>query len=260
MQSIIPSDVSVMTINLRFGLADDGLNSWKYRQKCYPTLFESYHPDFIGVQEANDFQVDYLQEILGEYAYIGRREPATERWQHNVVYHKKSWNCLQAERIYLSETPTVESRFSGSKWPRQCVIGVFENNGRHIVHANTHFDFDSVVQVKSARLVLDTIKRLSSGYPVFVTGDFNSEPGSPSYREFTDENQDEGPFLESFAGQSVYTHHGFTGNRAGGHLDWILYRGGLTVLEKKIIDDKFNGLYPSDHFPVYSVLRFLPSA
>ena len=60
---------SVMTFNLRFGLADDGDNAWKYRKKAFPFLFRRYQPDFIGFQEANNFQTEYLAALLDRYDF-----------------------------------------------------------------------------------------------------------------------------------------------------------------------------------------------
>ncbi|MEJ2658898.1 MAG: hypothetical protein P8012_17210 [Desulfobacterales bacterium] len=86
-----------MTLNLRFGLADDGPNNWQYRKKGFPVLFDAYPTDFFGFQEANDFQIDYLDNILKEYHYIGKRSPSPSFWQNNVIFHKKSWACIHHE-------------------------------------------------------------------------------------------------------------------------------------------------------------------
>jgi endonuclease/exonuclease/phosphatase family metal-dependent hydrolase len=80
---------TVMSLNLRFGLADDGDNSWQNRKSAYPALFESAEPDFIGMQEANDFQIDDLVRILPDYRYIGKLDPSPTFWQNNVIFHKK---------------------------------------------------------------------------------------------------------------------------------------------------------------------------
>jgi len=57
---------SVLTLNLRFGLADDGANNWRYRKIGFQPFLEKYRMDFIGFQEANDFQIDFLHNILPE--------------------------------------------------------------------------------------------------------------------------------------------------------------------------------------------------
>jgi endonuclease/exonuclease/phosphatase (EEP) superfamily protein YafD len=57
-------------------------------------------------------------------------------------------------------------------------------------------------------------------------------------------------FEDSFGDSHSYTFHGFTGKAMGGHIDWILYRGDIAPLNRKIVRERFSGLFPSDHFPV----------
>lgn len=241
---------SVMTINLRFGLAEDGPNNWIYRKNSYRALFSLHQPDFIAMQEANDFQIDYLQEILKSYQYIGRRLPAPAGWQDNILFYHNSWHCRLQERFYLSETPSTYSMLPKSKWPRQFVIGLFEKACRSLVCANTHFDFDDSVQVRSAQIILNKLSHFSSETPVVLMGDFNNRPFSNAYMELTSPEKTENALTEIFQTASACTHHAFTGECKGGHIDWILYRGPIRNIDKRVIVEKFEDKYPSDHFPV----------
>jgi endonuclease/exonuclease/phosphatase family metal-dependent hydrolase len=51
-------------------------------------------------------------------------------------------------------------------------------------------------------------------------------------------------------GESVTTFHDFTGKETGHHIDWILYSKGLTPISEQVIQDSFDGFFPSDHYPV----------
>ncbi len=244
-----PGTFSVMTFNLRFGLADDGPNCWENRKRVYPPLFEAYQPDFIGFQEVNNFQADFLCRLLDGYDFIGRRESSSRSWQNNLIFYRKQWTCRAARHLFLSSTPRVESRLDGSRWPRQCTLGLFEQGKMTVVMANTHFDFSEAVQVRSAGLVVDFLSKFSpessTDLPTVVTGDFNSLPGGGAHRAFVDNG-----FEDAFENAHTYTFHGFTGRDRGGHIDWILFRGGITPLNRKIVRERFSGLFPSDHFPV----------
>jgi len=252
--------ISVLTLNLRFGLADDGTNNWRYRKKCFPSLFEKYRVDFIGFQEANDFQIDFLNNILPEYDFIGKRSPSPPFWQNNIIFFKKTWKCIYQEHFFLSPTPKIPSRFPESLWPRQCTIGMFKNCDRTLICANTHFDFDVSVQIESAKLIMTRLLHLPSDVPVILVGDFNAIPLSPCYNIFTGQNQKpdrkerylKNVFTRPFPG----THHGFTGDLNGDHIDWILYRGRIVKKDYMVIQDTIHGLYPSDHFPVYSTFQW----
>lgn len=251
-----PSTFTVMTMNLRFGLAEDGENSWMNRKKAYPDLFTIHEPDFIGFQEANDFQTAYLCGVLKDHRHIGEREnlkdPPVRSWQDNLIFYRRPWTCVTHRHYFLSDTPDIESKFPESQWPRQCIIGHFRNNGRSLVHVNTHFDFAAKVQEQSACVVLEFLKEFPADAPVLITGDFNTSPCSRTYDLFREKG-----FRDLFENHHSSTFHGFTGKDLGGHIDWILFKGPIEGVEHRIIQNPFNGIYPSDHYPVKAVFRFV---
>ncbi len=246
--------LSVISFNIRFGLADDGPNGWEYRKQAVAGLFQKYRPDFIGAQEMNDFQTEFLREMLPEYNYVGVRKPAPDYWQNNVIFYRNSIDCLDWQHFFLSETPSVPSRSWGSKWPRQCTIGRFKLNSRQLVCIDTHFDFEEPAQYGSAQLIWQKIATQFQDIPAILMGDFNAKPDSKAYRWFTgriDEGMDTFPdFKETFRSPYPATYHRFTGKPIVGLIDWILYRGDLRLKECFVIEDSFDGVYPSDHFPV----------
>ena len=245
---------SVLTLNLRFGLADDGANNWRYRKKGFQPFLEKYRTDFIGFQEANDFQIDFLHNILTEYNYIGKRSPSPSFWQNNIIFYHKKWHCTLYEHFFLSPTPSVPSRYRKSIWPRQCTIGLFKSASRQVICINTHFDFDASVQAKSAKLILHRLSHLPDDVPAILMGDFNAAPLSLCYNIFTGHDDtssvNAGFFKDTFEKPFMGTHHGFTGNTDGDHIDWILFRGNIKLIDSKLIKDTFKGIYISDHFPL----------
>ena len=92
-------------------------------------------------------------------------------------------------------------------------------------------------------------------------GDFNALPSDPCYMVFAGEDKKSETdndlyFKNIFSKPYPATHHGFTGNVDGRHIDWILYRGAIALQENKVIYDKINGCYPSDHYPVYAKFKW----
>lgn len=245
-----PIEITVMTVNLRFGLAEDGDNSWPDRKHLMEQLLRRYPADLIGFQESNHFQTEFLSTVLDGHEFIGWHNQAVERWQSDPIYYHRDWKCLQHKHRFLSETPEVESRLPGSKWPRQCVIGLFEKDSRQILMANTHFDFEESIQKRSAELLLGFLKDFPENTPVIITGDFNANPGSSAYTVFTTAG-----FSEVFENNYASTFHNFFGEESGDHIDWILYRGDLALTNRKIITDSVEGRFPSDHYPVMAGFR-----
>ena len=254
--------INLMTLNLRFGLADDGPNAWDYRKKALPTLFRTHPADIIAFQEVNDFQCDYLQKILVDYHYIGFRHPAPSFWQNNLIFFRHPWHCIADDHFYLSPTPDIPSRMPQSRWPRQGTIGVFKalEDDYIIACANTHFDFDPEVQTTSAKIVLERLSAIAAGYPTVLMGDFNAHPDSPCHQVFTAATHQLGtaadPFRNVWEAPFPGTFHNFSGQSDQRHIDWILYRGPLHVKSRQVIQAAFENRFPSDHFPVHVAFGF----
>jgi len=252
--------ISVLTLNLRFGLAGDGPNRWEARREVYPDFFSRYPVDFMAFQEANDFQIEDLGRMLPGCGLIGRRKPAPPFWQNNVIFFRKPWTCLSSDYFFLSDTPGIPSRSPESRWPRQCIIGLFESGKRRLACVNTHFDFDAQVQEKSAHLILERLAAFPPAVPVLLMGDFNASPGDACYRVLTEPPvcrlPGDRPFVNCFRPPYPGTHHGFSGTASGRHIDWILYRGALVPIEARVIEEPIEDIYPSDHFPLVARFRW----
>lgn len=270
--------LTLLSLNLRFGLAGDtGERSWDRRKAALPPLFARAEPDFLCFQEVNDFQAEELAQMLPDHRAMGRRTPAPRFWQNNLIFFEKSWNCLAADRFFLSPTPDVPSRFRDSRWPRQCTLGRFSREGAEVVCGSTHFDFRSGVQLRSAAVLLARLNRFAgppgrpgteasrgstegsapAEPPAILAGDFNAAPFSPAFRHF----RREGGFRPALSPPFPATYHAFSGKSGGPHIDWILYRGELEVVEAGVRREVFTGPTgenlpaPSDHFPVTATFR-----
>lgn len=244
------SPFALVDLNLRFGLADDGPNSWEYRRECYPLLLNRFPADFFTFQEANDFQIEYLQALLPKHRLVGQRSPAPPFWQNNVIFAHRDWHCHHQMHFFLSATPNIPSRQRQSRWPRQCTMGTFTKDQRTLTVVTTHFDFDRPVQRQSARIIMDRIDRLQENASVILSGDFNATPQADWYRLFSRPDRAKTRFKNIFDPPYPGTHHKFSGNPGDDHIDWILYRGDLVNDHQQVITDTFQDRYPSDHFPL----------
>jgi endonuclease/exonuclease/phosphatase family metal-dependent hydrolase len=252
-----PGAFRVMTLNLRFGLAKDGPNAWRHRRSAYPSLFSQYPADIYCFQEANDFQLEDLASWLPGHAPIGIRQAAPPFWQHNPIFVPRSWQIRHWERIYLSVTPELPSRQRASKWPRQCTIGHFRRDRDEIICLNTHFDFAPETQRADARAVAKRLKSLPASVPCVIAGDFNAAPGGRCHQSMTGKGWVPGRrFTSAFGTDPPGTFHGFTGENSGKHIDWMLVDGNVRVMSANAVTRSFNGIYPSDHFPLVAALIF----
>jgi len=248
--------LSVLSLNLRFGLANDGPNAWDYRKESVVKLFKRQSPDLIATQEANHFQIDFLAENLPEYSYIGRRHPAPKFWQDNILFCRKMIVCKDHIHFFLSQTPYVPSRSFGSLYPRQATLGLFHVSSQPLICIGTHLDFETPAQMGAARVIKEQLSPYDDKIPTILMGDFNATPESLCYQWLTGKEVDEEnglDFNETFKMPYPSTFHRFTGEPAGGYIDWILYKGPLRLKACEVLQGPVDGIYPSDHFPVTAV-------
>ncbi|MBW2618974.1 MAG: endonuclease/exonuclease/phosphatase family protein [Deltaproteobacteria bacterium] len=253
--------LSVLTFNLRHGWADDGAQAWAHRRKAVAALLARQGADIIGFQEVNDFQFDFLIDCLPGHRPLGDRRPHGERWEFRPVFVRATIKTLEVETLTLSATPNRLSRFRGSRYIRQATRVLFRfggPSGPEAVVYNTHLDFTDQVQLRQAAVIWKTIRERDLDRPAMLMGDFNGTPAGSAYRFLTgrmDFGDQRGDFKDAMSPPQPHTHHGFTGRPQTGYLDWILYRGSLVCQEPaEVLEDSYEGLYPSDHFPVRAVL------
>ena len=251
--------LSVLSLNLRFGLANDGPNAWDFRKESVVKLFQRQAPDMIATQEANFFQIDFLANNLPDYGYIGRRIPAPRFWQHNILFYRKPIVCKDHVHFYLSETPHVPSRSFGSRFPRQGTLGLFHIDSRSLICIDAHFDFETPAQMGAARVIKEQLASYTDDMPAILMGDFNATPESPCYRWFTGKEVDGERglnFKETFKKPYPGTFHRFTGEATGGYIDWILYRGPFQLKGCQVLQEPVDGVHLSDHYPVKAIFEF----
>ena len=124
-----PSDVRVMTFNIRYGTANDGENHWEKRKDFLIETIKAFDPDLLGTQETLGFQRDYLAEKLKLYDVLGvGRDDGREAGEMAALYFKRSrFEKLDGGHFWLSETPDQ----AGSK------------SWGHIAYANGHLGQNS---------------------------------------------------------------------------------------------------------------------
>ena len=251
-------NLKIMTYNIRLNVASDGENAWPNRKDYFMSQVQFYSPDIFGVQEATPSQVIDIASGMPKYSKfgIGREDGGTG--EACTIYYKKDRFKLQdSNTFWLSETPNVVSRGWDAACNRVCTYGLFTDlkTKKTFYVFNLHLDhMGEVARVKGVQVVLDKIKAINTKkYPVFLMGDFNSEPNTPQITEIKkvmDDTRDvskEKPFGPSG------TFNNFKHNEPVTLLiDYIFIskNSGLTVQKHAVLSDSKDLKYPSDHLPV----------
>jgi endonuclease/exonuclease/phosphatase family metal-dependent hydrolase len=146
-------------------------------------------------------------------------------------------------RLALTNRPKEGEK---SAYP-QDYRGHWDNN-REIYVFNTHY-FNgpdaALSKLNASRLILKRINALNrfgeweAERPLFLMGDFNCRPGTPPYRILVGDKNSTDPDLLKNTFEDV------------NKIDWILYKGNVNVLKYEEVTYNVNGVYPSDHKPIY---------
>lgn len=251
----------VMSFNVRYPSKNDGANRWEHRRDLLVQTIKLKNPDLIGTQELYEEQGRYIVEKAPEYAWFGISRRGNHEDEHmGVIYRKGRLMPVESGNFWLSETPDVPASQSWDmSLPRMVTWARFKtSNGNHFIFYNTHFphrEQDEQARLRCARLIASRIAALDKNEPFLITGDFNAPGGGPVQAVLTATLTDAWTAAAKRTGPDGTT-HSFSGKWQSGHrIDWILFRGPWKSLEAETVTHNDNGRYPSDHFPVFSVLQ-----
>ncbi len=249
--------IDVMTFNIRYENPDDGLFAWDSRKEMVFWLIEKHDPDILCLQEALKNQMDELDEALSSYRWSGAgRDDGMDRGEYVPVFFRKDRFMLTDEgQFWLSEEPGTP----GSKgWDAACTrmvswIKLQEiSSGFEYFVFNTHFDHrGEEARLRSARLLVDSIRNIARLKPVIITGDLNCSPGSAPLKVMEQLFADSRLLAEERDSVSGTTFVGFPGDLLSGEIiDHIFISPHFGVKDYMIIADNADGFFPSDHLPV----------
>lgn len=251
----------VMTFNIRYGTAKDGDNHWDKRKNMVFKVIKDYAPDFIGLQESLNFQINEILKSNPQYKSAGIGRDGGEKGEFsNILFNHLKYDLIESETFWLSDTPEKMSTSWGNKLHRICTWALLKNkiNGKSLYVFNTHFDHRSVPsRVQSSRLIITKIKeRKHKNYPFILTGDFNAIPSSLEMNYFSSNNILDSDRFVDHKDTNRGTATGFKFGNFKRKIDYIfIATKQWQVLKSEIIRYSENERYPSDHFPVYTELK-----
>nr|WP_299074020.1 endonuclease/exonuclease/phosphatase family protein [uncultured Allomuricauda sp.] len=263
-QTSFAQSFDLLTYNIKYDNPRDSLNKWDNRKDFLISQLNFYAPDIFGTQEGLKHQLRDIKNGLKDYAFFGvGRDNGDEEGEFTAIfYNMEKFTLLFEDTFWLSKTPEKPSKAWDAALPRVCTYGLFKTkkDNRQFYVFNTHFDHvGERAREESAKLILSKIEELNSNdLPVILMGDFNLESTSEAIqnilKNFTDTH-----IKTDIKEQGVYgTFNKFdTTVVAKRRIDYIfITQNSLDVLKNSILIESMGGRYPSDHFPVYSELKF----
>ncbi len=257
-QKLVASDladepITVVSANVRcFAPQDLFKKSWFYRAPLLLETLREAAPDIIGFQEVTPLHKRFFDRTLRCYGNVLLyRDDTLLKESCPIYYNELRFDLVDKGGFWLSETPDEMSKGWGAACYRVCsyVILRQKTDGKQLVVFNTHLDHVSEeARINGIRLVLEKIEQFG-GMPAVIMGDLNAGENTPTYQAATELFLD--AKYQTDDSDRGATYQSFGAALDGENIDYFLIsKAGIDVLQYKVLRNTFDGVYPSDHFPI----------
>ena len=265
------SSMMLMSSNVRFISSDDtGDRAWTTRRDAYYTMLKTVSPDIVGLQEAEQQHVKDILNNCAGYSYVGygrksgkdilyefttleqllgnkHSESTTILYKTDkFTKHSDGWFC------HSDQPNKAGSYFAGTEdeQPRISTWAIFthKDTGRKFFYLNSHTCLYDEPMQKEIKLIRDKVKELNiENLPVVLSADWNLEEDDSWMNPITELYQSARKTAPVSDNSCTFYWWG-TQER---QIDHIFYLG-LECFEFHTVDQKWNDLYISDHYPIYA--------
>ena len=254
--------VDVMSFNIRLDHVADSLNNWKYRKDAAAQMIAYYTPDVVGMQEVLKNQLDDLKNRLPQYTALGvGRADGKEKGEYCSLFYKTDrFDLVKSGNFGLSETPdSIGIKGWDAACERIVTWAVLKDkvSGKELAAFNTHFDhIGKVARRESAVLLLAKIREIASDLPVVITGDFNGTVDSDPISVLTEGGMQNTYFASDVVYGPAWSFHDFGRIPVEERqlIDFIFVNGQVVANKFRVIADKPDNGYLSDHAPILANL------
>lgn len=235
------------------------IQSWdvtERRTKGIVELIKRHNPDVICLQEVTIFWYSFLRKQLKDiYTFTGRDRfygNKTERKSHFerncVLFKKNRFKPVKCRTYWLGPDIYNPSRFEGAVLNRVFTTAILKDfkTNKVIQFVSTHFDdrFQEI-RAKQGEILAEYAKKQET--PLVIAGDFNSEPPEGAYKSVSAILNDVG---KEFKKEEI-TYHAYN-KYPQLRIDCVFTNKKVKALDFNIIKDEYEGLPPSDHYPLES--------
>ncbi|WP_186755352.1 endonuclease/exonuclease/phosphatase family protein [Echinicola salinicaeni] len=257
-------NLTIATFNIRYDNPKDAPNNWDNRKEVVVDLIKFHGFDVFGIQEGLKHQVQYIDENLSNFAYVGvGRDNGKDKGEYSAIfYNKDKFKVLESNTFWLAPDTSKPVKGWDAALPRICTYAKLQDkkSGQQFWFFNTHFDHVGLeARQESGKLILSKMQEATqAGIPVMLTGDFNVDQENPAYILLKDSKE----LKDCYEAADVrYANNGtfnsFDNTKSTDRrIDHIFVSEDLNVKKYGILTDTYHNLYPSDHFPVMAVIEW----
>lgn len=241
---------------------DWSVGDWDRRKAPLQAAFRAMEADIVGFQEMESFgrgmapqnlTLEYLQDQNPDYVAAAVGDPAVFPSTQPIFFRPDRLTLHDQGWFFFSDTPDViYSRTFNGSWPAFASWAEFEDTSGTVFRVyNLHTEYRSASNRQlTAALVAERIEAPAAQMPVFVIGDFNAISGSTTLGIL----EDAGVQFHSPWGSTFHFNRGLNLFPAIDHI------GGTdqiaAVGRAFSIRGKFEGEWPTDHYPVVGDFAF----
>lgn len=238
------------------------IQSWDVNDRRIRGIFDlikRHNPDVICFQEVTIPWYSLLKKELGcKYKFTGRdrffgdKTRAKRYFERNCIAFKKDrFKAIKCRTYWLGPDMYNPSLFEGASLNRifTTVYLLDKKTNKKILAISTHFD-DRYPEIRAKQAVVLSSYIKEQKVPLILMGDFNSQPSEEAYKTIKKALIDTG---EEFAITET-TYHGY-GERSPMRIDFAFRNKLIKTKSFKIVKDSFEGLPPSDHYPIECVIN-----
>ncbi len=240
--------MKIITFNIRCGDDRDGHSIIERAPRLF-NILRKHTPDVIALQEARPIWLELLNEGFSNDYYIFNKYRDLNPPESSPIFLKKaSFNLLDKGYFWFSKTPWIESLGDDALYhcKRICEWVKLEDKitQQQLYVLNLHFGFGDNYQVDSVRLLKETTDAFQTNN-VVICGDFNMKPDSLGYKEAVKYYVDVNTVTADYKGTTFHNY----GTVFDSHIDYFfIKKNGLKPLSYVLLDETFEGKYPSDHY------------
>lgn len=257
---------SIASFNIHYISLRREVLPWNERRDAVTAAMAELNADIVAFQEmetwagrgerSENIQLDWISQNAPQYSIASVGDPEIYPSTQPILYKTDKFKLIDQGFFFFSERPDeIYSRPWDQSFSAFASWSQFEDlatNQRFRV-VNVHFDHSSKINRHgAAHLVSDRINPwLSEQEPVIVIGDFNALSWFKTIDILLEDDRLE---LADRAGSTFHFNKGLNLFPA---IDHVIYSGFEQLGKTLRLNKKYEGVWPSDHYPIKVDLKFL---
>lgn len=253
--------------NLRMsGLDKEAAYVWDVRKERLKKSLIDCNFDIVGIQEVSTATQAWLDSELSSQYEFKYFSPYAQRGvgdrAQGIGFRKDAFVLSDWHFFWASGDPdSMSANDTGSQGEYKrggcCCILTHKASGLKLFIMNNHGCLNAEPNKAYAHVYAEQEQRFNpAGLPSFFVGDMNaresSEEGSV-YKTYTAWWQDPYMLLDASKKSGASgTYNGYSNINGRYRIDYVFFRGeGITPVQYRCENKLYDGLYASDHFPVW---------